>query len=556
MKLTVPLAIALLGSVLAVPTTAEAAPAIQWHQCRTGPDDQEGKELDQAGAQCGDLRVPLDYARPNGAQITVAMSRLKATDRRIGVMVLNDGGPGGPGLGMPVRLKKVMRETGGRFDLIGMDPRFVGRSTPIDCGWSTGSWIVGAGASRASFQRGVGIAAGLAEQCADNPSLPYASTRNTARDIDRIRAALDERKISYLGYSYGTYLGAVYAQLFPHRLDRVVLDGPIDPDAYGPGLLRDIAPQNEAALRAWADWAAARDSTYGLGRSRAQVLGTIDHVLRVAARGGQPGASRAGGGRDLKVGAPRAGGNSGGGLKVGEYELDDGWIPALLLSNLADDRDPARASFSELVRTLSQATTGPVEPTGATAEMLEFLFTGKMSAAGSAQLAILCADRAVSGDLGTYWRDIQKHRRTEPHFGALTRTVTPCAFWPTKPREAPTQVDNDVPALMITADGDPRATYPMARKLHQALTGSRLVTVRNARKHGIFGEYGNECADRKVIDYLATGKLPGTDQNCQTRPSARGAGDCAAYGVRAARSAASGDAPPGGPRGRSPRRPA
>jgi pimeloyl-ACP methyl ester carboxylesterase len=486
MKLTIPLAIALLGSLLAVPTTAEATPEIQWHQCRTGPDDEEGKQLDEAGAQCGDLRVPLDYTRPNGPHITVAMSRLKATERRIGAMVLNDGGPGGPGLGMPLRLKNAMRETGGRFDLIGMDPRFVGRSTPIDCGWSTGSWIVGAGASRASFARGVRTGSGLAALCADNPYLPYASTRNTARDIDRIRAALGERKISYLGYSYGTYLGSVYAQLFPHRLDRSVLDGPIDPDRHGPRLLREIGPANEDALRAWADWAAARDSTYGLGRSRSQVLGTIDRIQRVAANG----------------------------LTVGKYELDDGWVPGLLLSMLADDRDPARAGFSELVRTLLQATSGPVEPTGITAQALEFLFTDKMSAAGSAQLAIICADRAAPRDLATYWRDIQQHRRTEPYFGALTRNVSPCAFWPTEPREAPTRVGNAVPALLVAADGDPRTTYPMARKLHEALTGSRLVTVRNARKHGIFGEYGNECADRAVIDYLASGRLPRTDWDC------------------------------------------
>ncbi|GAB3839472.1 alpha/beta hydrolase [Kribbella italica] len=486
MKLTVPLAIALLGSVLAVPTAAEATPSIRWHQCQTTTDDQEGKALDDAGAQCGDLRVPLDYSRPNGPQITVAMSRLKATDRRIGAMVLNDGGPGGPGLGMPLRLKKAMQETGGRFDLIGMDPRFVGRSTPIDCGWSTGSWIVGAGASRASFERGARFSAGLAEQCKDNPYLPYASTRNTARDIDRIRAALGERRISYLSYSYGTYLGAVYAQLFPQRLDRVVLDGPIDPEAYGPGLLREIAPENEAALKAWAGWAAARHSTYGLGRSREQVLGTIDRIQAAAADG----------------------------LKVGKYDLDDGWVPALLLANLADDREPARAGFSELVRTLSQATTGPVEPTGDTALMLQFMFTGEMSAPASGQLAILCADRAVSSDLGTYWRDIQKHRRAEPHFGPLTRTVTPCAFWPTTPRETPTRIGNGVPALVVAADGDPRATYPMARKLHRALTGSRMITVRDARKHGIFGEHGNDCADRKVIDYLATGKLPRIDSNC------------------------------------------
>jgi pimeloyl-ACP methyl ester carboxylesterase len=144
----------------------------------------------------------LDYRRPQGRTITVAMSRLPATDsaRRIGAMVLNDGGPGGPSLGMPVRLRAAMKEVGGRYDLIGMDPRFVGRSTPLDCEWSVGTWLMSAGSSRRSFDGGVALAADLARRCTTNAGdlLPSATTRNTARDIDRIRVALGEEKISYL----------------------------------------------------------------------------------------------------------------------------------------------------------------------------------------------------------------------------------------------------------------------------------------------------------------------------------------------------------------------
>lgn len=471
------------------PATANAKTSIQWHHCQLGSDDKEGQELDEAGAECGELAVPLDYSRPDGRKITVAFSRLKATGNRIGAMVLNDGGPGGPGLGMPLRLRAAMKDAGGRYDLIGMDPRFVGRSTPLDCNWPISSWIWSAGADRASFDRGVALQKDLAARCTATQAdlLPYATTRNTARDIDLLRAALGEEKVSYLGYSYGSYLGAVYMQLFPQRLDRVVLDGPADPDVFGPHLLRDSAAVNETALKAWAGWAAARDRTYHLGRTTSAVLEKVQRIYQVAAQ------------RPLSVGA---------------HKLDDGTVPGLLMSSLADDRDPARARFTTIIQTLLAATYGPTEPDAALGELLDFLLTGKMSTAGSSQVAIVCGDRAARRDVESYWRDIQTHRASEPYFGALARNVSPCAFWPNEPQETPTQVGNAVPALLVAADGDPRTTYPMAKKLHAALTGSRMLTLRNAQTHGVFGEYGNECVDRQVIRYLNTGKLPNHDRSC------------------------------------------
>ena len=486
-KILIP-ALAVLLSIGIVPV-ADAKPTVRWHQCQTGPDDQEGKELDRAGAQCGELAVPLDYTRPDGRKITVAFSRLKATHDRIGAMMLNDGGPGGPGLGMPLRLRTAMKEAGGRYDLIGMDPRFVGRSTPLDCKWPVGSWIWSAGADRDSFDRGVALQKNLATHCANNQGdlLPYATTRNTARDIDQIRAALGEQKVSYLGYSYGTYLGSVYLQMFPNRLDRVVLDGPADPDVFGPHLLRNSAPINEAALKAWASWAAARDRAYHLGRTTSQVLAKVQRIYQVSAQ--RP-------------------------LPVGTHKLDDGTVPGLLMSMIANDRDPARATFTTIIQTLLAATKGPVEPDAELSEMLDFLLTGQMSAAGSSQVAIVCGDRPAQRNIESYWRDIQIHRTTEPYFGALARNLSPCAFWPNQPQEAPTRVGNAVPALIVAADGDPRTTYPMAKKLHRALTESRLVTLRNARTHGVFGEYGNECVDRLVISYLGSGVLPKSDRNC------------------------------------------
>lgn len=110
---------------------------LDWHSCQQGPQDQDGQALDQAGARCADVTVPLDYAHPGGRTITVAISRLEATDAadRIGPMIINLGGPAIPVLARVVDARQAMGETGARFDLIGMDQRFTGRSTPLDCGW-------------------------------------------------------------------------------------------------------------------------------------------------------------------------------------------------------------------------------------------------------------------------------------------------------------------------------------------------------------------------------------------------------------------------------------
>ena len=285
-------ALAAIGAGAGPPPDAAAgtAPAagIVWHDCRTGPADDLGRELDRAGAQCGDLRVPLDHTRPGGRGITVAMSRLPATDRahRLGTLLLNTGGPGGSGLGDVLPLRDWLRDAGARYDLIGMDPRFVGRSTALDCDWPVSTWIRAGGPDRASFGRSVASAAGLAERCGARQGelLPYATTRNTARDMDAIRAALGEPELSYLGYSYGTYLGAVYAQLFPAHVGRMVLDSAVDPRAYGPRLLRGTGRANEAALRDWAAWTATRHAEYGLGATAQAVLSAVDHILAASAR--------------------------------------------------------------------------------------------------------------------------------------------------------------------------------------------------------------------------------------------------------------------------------
>lgn len=475
---------------------------VAWGTCVTGPDDTVGRELDEAGAQCADVTVPLDYAKPGGRTITVAMSRLKATDtrHRIGTLLLNFGGPGGTAVDTPPLMRKAMKDVGARYDIIGFDPRFVGRSTPLDCGWPTGIFFRSAGPDRAGFDRQVAFQKGLADKCRATKAsvLPHVTTRNTARDMDVIRGALGERKISYLGYSYGTYLGTVYGQMFPGRYDRMVLDGAISPQDYGPGLLRDATSENEQALADWAGWAASRDATYHFGRTRAQVLATVDRITDAASR------------RPLTIGT---GGDT--------YRVDASQVPLLLFMMLSDDGDASRAELAAAVTVLSEAAKGkPTRPSPAFTGNLRHVLTSDNSPTGSVQTAILCGDRAAPRNPESYWRNVERSRAAHPRFGPMTENITPCAFWD-RPREEPTRVRHDIPALIVAATGDPRTTYRSSVKLHRELPSSKLITLTGANRHGIFGDYGNACVDDQVNRYLATGKLPAKDRTCAKGATSR-----------------------------------
>jgi pimeloyl-ACP methyl ester carboxylesterase len=492
------------GLIAAPATTASASTGtglarfyqqrLTWHGCQQGPDDADGQALDAAGAQCADVTVPLDYSHPDRRAITVAISRLKATDTagRIGSLLINLGGPAIPAIGIPVLAQQAMGDTGARFDLIGMDRRFVGRSTPLDCGLPAG-WIPrSAGTDRKSFDRMVRLMNDLADRCARQRAdlLPYASTANAARDMDVIRAALGEPKLSYLGYSQGTYLGALYTQLFPKRADRFVLDSAIDPTQPGTRVLRtpENAPRREAALRTWAGRAAQHDDQFHLGATADAVLATVQRIYQASAR--QP-------------------------LHVGQFRVDDTVLPGLLVDPLSDDSDASSADLAAIVQVLVRAVdTGSAEPTPDLDATLAGLLTGAQSSKYSAMAAIMCADAAVPRDPQSYWRDVQAHRAGEPIFGPLDFDITPCAFWPAGAVHPAGPVHNAVPSLVVQAAEDINANYEQGLAMHRALTGSRLITLDDVRTHGVYGFWGSACVDDTVNGYLRTGVLPARDVTC------------------------------------------
>ncbi|WP_244976089.1 alpha/beta fold hydrolase [Nocardia huaxiensis] len=457
---------------------------LDWKSC-------EDPKLDEAGARCAEVTVPLDYSDPGGRTMTVAISRFASPDpaQRRGIMLSNPGGPGGAGLDFPIDFGAAMTpDVRAQYDLIGMDPRGVGRSTPVNCHWPGGFGLQSAGVDAASYAESVAYQADLAARCAtaEGDRLRHITTRNTARDLDVIRGALGENRTSFFGTSYGTYLGAVYTQMFPERSDRIVLDSSVDPARYGAvDMVRDMGPANEAVFETWAEWTAAHDAEYRFGSTRDQVRTSILELIRKAAV--QP-------------------------IRIEGMEVDDHWLPMIMFTGLDDPRNYATVAGN--MRQLADAAEGKaVQVDPKLLAELKFVLRADPED-NSSQMAIMCGDKAVERDPTWYWRNIEAARATEPVFGAFANNITPCAFW-APPIEATTVVNNAVPALIVQSTGDTRTTYSNAVGMHKALTASRMVTLENVAIHYIFGRYPNTCTYAAVNSYLRDGALPATDLTCQ-----------------------------------------
>lgn len=268
------LAVVVVTTALVPARAAAATPgALRWGPC---PAD-----VASPGLECSTLEVPLDYRHPDGQKIKIMVSRLASRNpsQRRGVLLTNDGGPGGPDLTFPAFLvqKGLPQSVLDSYDVIGFDPRGVGYSTPVTCDLTPMQQARGKlppyAVTAADVTKQAEEAKNIARQCAASKTawmLPYVTTANTARDMDRIRAALGEPKISYYGTSYGTYLGAVYTTLFPQRSDRIVLDSNLGPGGFDTSAARLIGRGFQDRFPDFAKFAAAHPKD-GLGTTRAQV---------------------------------------------------------------------------------------------------------------------------------------------------------------------------------------------------------------------------------------------------------------------------------------------
>jgi pimeloyl-ACP methyl ester carboxylesterase len=446
--------------------------------------------------QCATLRLPLDYRRPSGPTIGVEISRIATAKPalRRGILLSNPGGPGGPGLDMPSGLAAFLpAEVLDRYDLVGFDPRGVGQSTPVTCGMTADTppdLQVPFPAPDGSIDRNIAFGRQTARDCArlSGPLLPFITTANTARDMDRIRAALGERKLSYLGYSYGTYLGAVYTSLFPRHSDRIVLDSAIDPDRVWYDQWRTFSIGFAQRFPDFTAWAAARDATYQLGATQRAVSRLYDQIAAQLDR------------------APIT-------LPDG-FVVDGNVFRLVTFDQLYNDLNfPGLAGFWQLF------TQPGADPGAVTAALRRTVPRGAavpVDNVRAAQYAVICDDVAWSRDTGMYQRNVTADRRLFPRTAGFPANAWPCAFWPNKPVEKPVRVTSDGPrnVLILQNLRDPATPWITGFGLRQALGRRAAMVSVDQGGHGVYGFTNAPCASDIATAFLSTGVLPEHDRGC------------------------------------------
>ncbi|MFC8866324.1 alpha/beta hydrolase [Streptomyces sp. NPDC057148] len=478
---------ALLGitAPAATATTAGTAEPLGWTDC-------EGATVDPR-QQCATLQVPMDYADPDGPRIGIAVSRIPAEDpeARRGALLLIAGGPGGSSLNDPSgkgqKLPQQVRDT---HDLIGFAPRGLAPSTPVTCGLEHGDLATSKlrpwPAPDGSVDENMATARRMADACVRNGGelIKHLSTANEARDIDRIRAALGERKISAWGVSYGTYVGAVYAQLFPHRTDRIVLDSVDDPDParVNRAWLAGHEQGVEDTFPHFAAWASQPGNPDRLARRAADVRPMF---LRLAER------------LDREP-IPWPGANP--------EELNGNVLRQALLDGLyRPSRYPALA---ELIRAARQGTVPPA-PAAPPEEVLQ-----NVAAVGA---GTLCNDVAWPKSAAVYEKGVAESRPKYPLTAGMPRNAMLCAAWPYPPRKAPVRITDRGPSDILLVQNERDVATPLAGalKMREALGRRAVMVTVDSTGHDAYLANGNACGDSVVSRFLATGDRPDRDLYCR-----------------------------------------
>ncbi|MFC4584455.1 alpha/beta hydrolase [Sphaerisporangium corydalis] len=482
------------GSAVAVPREG-----VVWGAC---PGAQTTPNV-----ECAIVRAPLDPARPAGPSIGLALNRVRGAASHgphgQGVLLVNPGGPGASGLTLARYVATVLpKDVSSRYDVIGFDPRGVGKSEPaLSCvdpkkhfAAPRPDQVPANDAAEAGL---LARAKEYADACGRRWSwlLPHLTTENSARDIDVIREALGEPKISYFGYSYGTYLGSVYATLFPNRVKRLVLDSVVDPEGvwYDANIAQDYA--FDRRHRDFLSWVARYDSVYHLGRTEHDVAGAW-YAMRA------------------RLAAAPAG-------LIGPSELDDIFTVGGYTNAVWPQFAGAFAMYARKGRAdgLLAAYRQHVDH-DAEAENNYAVYLG-----------VQCRDAEWPRDWAKWYADTVKVNAKAPFMAwANAWYNAPCAFWPDK-GGTPIRVgnvDNVPPFLLIQSRQDAATPYPGALRVRGRFPSSRLL-VEGGGNHGV-SLGGNLCVDRYLAAYLRNGSLPGgterqagrhADAKCPAAPEPR-----------------------------------
>ena len=450
--------------------------------------------------------MPVDYSQPDDDQVRIAVARLRATDpnRRIGSLVFNFGGPGDAGTEtLPGFAEQIPAEIRARYDLVSFDPRGTGRSRPVECVDDATADRLNAvdptpnsDADLRAFYDGTNEPVDVVARCvaANGSWLAQLGSRNVARDLDRLRAALGEDRLSFVGYSYGTVIGAVYAQMFPDRVGRVVLDSPVDLSADALEELRGNSQGFEQALDDFlTDCAANRRCSF---RSHGKPRAALTALQRKFEQG-----------LELPTRNPSTGAKSK--RKAGVAAFYTALISALY------DR---QYGWPELADALNDARKGD----GTYLLALADLYNGRRDDGTYDNIdevigVILCDDRDDPvPSFEEYQAEYAQEVTEYPLLGSLVGS-TPLGCDPRLPRPPATEqvgdvrVDGAAPILVVGTTRDPATPFAGAQDLVTRLGGSRLLTF-DSTEHAAYTK--NSCINRAVDAYLLRGTLPRENTVC------------------------------------------
>jgi pimeloyl-ACP methyl ester carboxylesterase len=500
----------LLASLLAAPTAAAGPPGsagppvprLRWAPCGDG-------------LECTTARVPLDHDRPSGATISLALIRLPASGpgRRIGSIFLNPGGPGNSGIDAVRHAGRSLfsAEVRARFDLVGLDPRGIGASTPLRCFDSLDQALAVLPPFRfpvtaAEERIWVDADRTFAQACArrGGPILDHMATADVARDLDLLRQAVGDRQLTYVGLSYGAYLGATYANLFPAKVRALVLDGVPDPVAWATGRGSQAASQ----------------PLYNRVGSAEGASATLGEFFRLCDQAGPACA--------FSQGDPRR-----------RYQA----LARRLLANPVQAPD-GPVGYADLVYATQRALEDPALWPGLAEQLQQLDSLANSSAATRVETSqhdypnlleglpgVACSDSDNPDQTGAWRRAADAADRTAPYFGRYwTWSSSICQPWPGRDPDRYTgpwtaQTANSI--LIVGNRFDPATPYQGAVGLARLLPQSRLLTLDG---WGHTSEGKSSCIDAHTARYLLTTRTPHPGTVCQpdlvpfAHPSAQTAG--------------------------------
>lgn len=514
---------ALAGALLAGSTAAVAAPAgqlplnstgipedytsqlLSWHPCSSDELSGQTPPAGAEGIECATYRTPRDWHHAaDGSDLTIAVSRLPATGNATASVLVNPGGPGGPGRLFPARLRhqSKLRE---HQEIVGFDVRGTGKSTNITCGDAvgTGTKLDPRDRARDNLNLILDATKYAAESCQVKSGAlgPLINTEQTVHDLDLLRVLLGRPQVNWVGYSAGTWLGAHYAQEFPERTGHFVLDSNTD---FTTTWQRAFDAQPLGFERRWREdflpWLGKYDKLYHFGTTGEAARQTYEQVR--AALADHP-------------------------VEVDGKPLSANELDSSIASQLYSKRSfPDLGDYLAEVRTLTQhtpadqAATAKVKAPGADRTALgpqPLLVPNDYEDAYDASFwSIPCNEGPWFGNRQTA---TQQSTRLGPDYPLLGWgwLAQQCLFWQHLPVSLPVLDGRGVPpVLMVQSTHDPATPIEGAERAHQEFEGSRMITVTDEGDHGIYAG-GNAAVDKVVEDYLVDGIVP-PDQSIPGMP--------------------------------------